>query len=159
MLCYLKLVGTDGLCKSAEFFIKQGDSAFVGRSQSCQISLGKLARFKELDEEKDKVALTKFRTVDGQHLKIYFKSPDHIMLEDMSDNGTFLDGEKVQGQVIISSLQKKPATLLLGLEERFRMELLQEASDEQLEKKAVPTAVDEDGRPRTDEIVNEGLEQ
>ena len=159
MLCYLKLVGTDGLSKGAEFFVKQGDSALMGRSRDCSISLGKLARYNELDEEKDSVALTKFRTVDGKHIQIHFKNPNHVSLEDISENGSFIDGNKLKGNVILTNLKDTPSTLLLGLEERFRLELLVEAEEEAMGKKVVPSTVDEDGRPRTDEVVIEDLEK
>ncbi|RME02876.1 MAG: FHA domain-containing protein [Planctomycetota bacterium] len=164
MLSYLKLTGIDGLCKGEEFFIRQGESALIGRSSQCQICLSHTKRALKLDQNhpKDKIKWTKFRTVDGKHLKIHFYSNDKILLENTSKNGTYLNGEKLPHKYILTNLQQQPATLLLGLEETFRLELLLEASSEKplsttLHLTKHPTLIKE--RPKTEEILIQDIEE
>lgn len=126
MATHLKLIGTDGLSKGEEFLIKKGDMVLIGRSRNCTICLADLKKYEELDP-RDEVAQTKFRTVDGKHLKIYFKDLEQVIVEDLSKNGTYLEGQRVSGQVQIRDIEETPQTLLLGLEERFRLEVFTEA--------------------------------
>ncbi|RME83291.1 MAG: FHA domain-containing protein [Planctomycetota bacterium] len=127
---YLKLTGTDGLSKGEVFWIKKGEMVLMGRSHTCQLCLSDMKSYQELDP-KDEISQTKFRTVDGKHLKIFFKNENKVILEDLSKNGTYVDGEKLIGQLVLEDLEEKPYILLLGLEERFRMELEEKEAEEE----------------------------
>lgn len=116
----LMLKGITGLVKDESFPIEAGQNVTVGRSRSCDISLKACKAYAMMDPEardKDEGLLT----VSRKHVKIRFARPESIELEDISSNGTYLDGKKVD-KIVIADLQSKPYELRLGRRETFRME-------------------------------------
>jgi len=119
----LKIKGTDGFVKDEEYSIAPGRSIIIGRSRTCDISLRRTQRYKELkNSKKSSTVDLRFRTVSRKHLKVNYNAPDDIELEDLSSNGTFLDGEKIK-RVVISDLDRRKHSLLIGVEERFVLSL------------------------------------
>lgn len=115
------LKGVAGIVKDESFPIEAGQDVVVGRSRSCEISLKACRAYSMMEPEardKDEGLLT----VSRKHLRIRFVKPDGVELEDLSSNGTFVDGKKVE-KVTITDLAKKPCELRLGRRETFRMEL------------------------------------
>lgn len=114
------LKGITGLVKDETFPIEAGQNVTVGRSRSCEISIKSCNAYTLMSPEardRDEGLLT----VSRKHLKIKFAKPDSIELEDLSSNGTFLDGKRVD-KMVIADLQSKPYELRLGRRETFRME-------------------------------------
>jgi pSer/pThr/pTyr-binding forkhead associated (FHA) protein len=113
-------MGTEGLVEGEVFRINQGENVVIGRSRSCDISLRKCFKYLALDPEerrKDR----HFQTVSRKHLRLIFKEPDQIEIENMGANGTFIDGTKVD-KVIITDVRFQAHDLLLGTREKFRLE-------------------------------------
>ena len=58
-----------------------------------------------------------------RHVRIAVHRPDHVVIEDLSANGTYLDGKRVKGKLSLSDLAQKPHLLALGSVERLRLDL------------------------------------
>jgi pSer/pThr/pTyr-binding forkhead associated (FHA) protein len=139
----LVLVGVDGLVEGEIFQIKQGEEIIVGRSRSCDISLRKCFKYLSLDPE-ERNRNKHFQTVSRKHLKVVFVSPDHIEIENMGANGSFIDGTKVD-RVIITDIRDQSHEMVLGTKEKFRLEWRE---DDQFEK--ISRTWDEQGAPPHD---------
>ncbi|MCE9581505.1 MAG: FHA domain-containing protein [Planctomycetes bacterium] len=114
------LKGVAGIVKDETFTIESGQDVVVGRSRGCEISLKACKAYSLMEpeaREKDEGLLT----VSRKHVRVRFIKPDSIEVEDLSSNGTFLDGKKVE-KMTITDLQLKPYELRLGRRETFRME-------------------------------------
>ncbi len=116
----LVLVGSDGLVEGEIFQIKQGEEIVIGRSRSCDISLRKCFKYLSLDPD-ERNRNKHFQTVSRKHIKIIFVNPDHIEIENMGANGTFIDGTKVD-KVIITDIRDQSHEMVLGTKEKFRLE-------------------------------------
>ncbi len=73
-----------------------------------------------MPEEKRK-ADRDFKTVSRKHVRITYREPGKIEIEDLSSNGTFLDGRRIE-RVEITDLRERPHELLLGTREKFLLE-------------------------------------
>jgi pSer/pThr/pTyr-binding forkhead associated (FHA) protein len=114
------LVGTEGLVRGVEFPIEYGATVVVGRSRSCDLSLQRLDSWADLkpeeqNQEKD------FRAVSRKHVRISYYNANSIEVEDLSSNGTFVDGKRVK-RVVVTDLRERSYELLLGTREKFRLE-------------------------------------
>jgi len=128
----LVLVGVDGLVEGEIFQIKQGEEIIVGRSRSCDISLRKCFKYLSLDpEERNKNK--HFQTVSRKHLKIIFINPEHIEIENLGANGSFIDGTKVD-RVIITDIKDQSHEMVLGTKEKFRLEWREEEDLEHISR-------------------------
>lgn len=114
------LVGTDGFVLGEEFPIDMGSTVVIGRSRTCDISLRRcrswLALDKELRESQDD-----FKSVSRKHMRISYYDSSNIEVEDLSSNGTFVDGRRIN-RTVITDIRERSYELLLGTRERFRLE-------------------------------------
>ena len=116
----LVLVGMAGYVDGEEYSLDVGSTVVVGRSRSCDISLQRCKRWLALDDgERD--AAQDFKTVSRKHARISCYDPESVEVEDLSSNGTFVDGERVD-RVVLSDLRETGHELLLGTRETFRLE-------------------------------------
>ena len=77
-----------------------------------------------LDEEK-RDAEKDFKTVSRKHARISCYDADNVEVEDLSSNGTFVDGERID-RIVITDLGERSHELLLGTRERLRLEWRQQ---------------------------------
>jgi pSer/pThr/pTyr-binding forkhead associated (FHA) protein len=119
---HLKLTGIAGFIKGESFSLKPGSINVIGRSRSCDISLREV---KQSHEESDREGAKEdhYKTVSRQHVRISFKDNNEVMIEDLSHNGSYLDGERIKTSASITDLVKKSHELRLGTNETFRVEL------------------------------------
>jgi pSer/pThr/pTyr-binding forkhead associated (FHA) protein len=114
------LVGIDGFVRGEEIPLQYGKTIIIGRSRGCDVSLRRCPRWRELEsEEKDKQ--TDFKTVSRKHLRVTFYNANGIELEDLSSNGTFVDGKRI-ARILISDIKERDHDVLLGTRERFKLE-------------------------------------
>lgn len=114
------LVGADGFVRGVDFPIEYGSTVVVGRSRSCDLSLQLLDSWGALNpdeqsHEKD------FKTVSRKHVRISYYNANSIEVEDLSSNGTFVDGKRIK-RIVITDLRDRSYELLLGTREKFRLE-------------------------------------
>lgn len=116
----LILRGVEGLVEGEVFPLSYGQTVIVGRSRNCDISLKRSRKYQSLTEEQKKND-TDFLSVSRRHTKISFYNSQSIEIEDMSANGTFVNGEKVSKKVI-GDIKEKSYELRLGTREKFKLE-------------------------------------
>lgn len=115
----LILNGIYGSVKGKRFIINEGENVLVGRSRECQIILKGNPDSPEHEEEDH--ASKHFQTISRRHLKITYHSDVKIELEDLSANGTMVDGEKID-RIFLADITTESHTLLLGSREKFLLE-------------------------------------
>ena len=113
------LVGIEGFVLGEEHSLKHGKTMVIGRSRTCDVSLRRCLRWLQLepdqrDEEKD------FKTVSRKHFRVTFYNANSIEIEDLSSNGTFIDGKRID-RVLISDIKERDHEILLGTRERFKL--------------------------------------
>ena len=116
----VKLIGIQGFVESEEFSIKTGQKIVIGRSRSCDISLRDVVKYLEIDPTGEQVD-EHFRTVSRKHLSIQYISPGELVLEDLSSNGSFLDGKRMQKKVILKDIAEQDHIATLGSKETFKI--------------------------------------
>ena len=114
------LVGLGGVVEGEVFPLAYGKSVIIGRSRSCDVSLRNCKRWQDLEEAGELPEETS-KTVSRKHLKITFHNANSIELEDLSSNGTFVDGKRID-RLILADVKEAPHEVRLGAGESFRLE-------------------------------------
>lgn len=114
------LVGTNGIVRGLEFPLEYGATVVVGRSRSCDISLQNAQGWQDLSEDQ-RAQEKDFKTVSRKHLRISYYNANSIEVEDLSSNGTYVDGRRIK-RIVITDLRNQDHELLLGTREQFRLE-------------------------------------
>jgi pSer/pThr/pTyr-binding forkhead associated (FHA) protein len=117
---HLKLSGIAGFIKGESFTLKPGSITVIGRSRSCDISLREI---KHGHDDPEGAKEDHYKTVSRQHVRVSFKGEGEVVIDDLSHNGTFLDGSRISGSVTVSDLAKKSHELRLGTNETFKLDL------------------------------------
>jgi pSer/pThr/pTyr-binding forkhead associated (FHA) protein len=112
--------GLNGVVEGECFPLDYGKSVVVGRSSKADISLKKCRKYKEMSAE-DRKKDEEFLKVSRHHLRISFYNSQSVELEDKSQNGTFVDGIKIE-KLVISDIKDRPREVSLGPGLRFRLE-------------------------------------
>ena len=115
----LVLCGAYGTFKGKKYLIHQGQSVCIGRSHSCDICLD--ASSSKKDEKHEEQEGRQFQTISRKHLQITFKSETNVELEDLSANGTVVDGEKID-KIVLTDVATEVHVILLGTREKFTLE-------------------------------------
>ena len=121
---YLRLRGVRGFLMGEERVLKRGEEIVVGRSREADLSIRRATRYLERADRHDVGRSEAWRSVSRLHARIAFYRPDHIVIEDLSSNGTFLDGKRIRGKVNLDDLGDAARMLALGAVERIKLELL-----------------------------------
>jgi pSer/pThr/pTyr-binding forkhead associated (FHA) protein len=99
---YLRLAGRDGLTQGETLKISLGESVVVGRSRTCDLSLKKTPRYlRDADGERARIqASLPFRATSRRHVRLSYVAPDVVEVENLSPNGTFVDGHLVDRRLL-----------------------------------------------------------
>lgn len=115
------LIGTAGIVQGESFMLSPGVAVVIGRSRSCDISLRRTAGYmKAVPETRD--TDHDFNTVSRRHARVEFTS-GKVRIEDLSTNGTFVNGDHLSGSIEID-LENGVCALRLGTRESFDIVLL-----------------------------------
>ena len=114
------LVGTDGFVLGEEFQIDMGSTVVIGRSRTCDISLRRCRSWLAMDQA-HRECEDDFKSVSRKHIRISYYDSSNIEVEDLSSNGTFVDGCRIN-RTVITDIRERSYELLLGTRERFRLE-------------------------------------
>ena len=114
------LVGVEGFVEGEDYPVGLGSTVVVGRSRGCDISLQRCKSWLALDEE-SRDAEKDFKTASRKHVRISCYDAENIEVEDLSSNGTFVDGQRID-RMVITDLRERSHELLLGTREKFRLE-------------------------------------
>lgn len=119
------LIGIEGFVKGEEYPLWRGATVVVGRSRSCDISLRRCKAWLALDpEQRDEQR--DFKTVSRKHVRLSHLEPETVEIEDLSSNGTCVDGQRIS-RVVVTDLRERSHELLLGTREKLRLEWRSEA--------------------------------
>jgi pSer/pThr/pTyr-binding forkhead associated (FHA) protein len=114
------LVGIRGVVEGEVFELEYGRSLVIGRSRECDVSLRDCPRWIEL-EQAGNLPDDGARTVSRKHLKITYHDASSIEIEDLSSNGTFVDGKRID-RMVVTDVKETPHEVVLGAGEGFRLE-------------------------------------
>jgi len=95
----LSLTGLGGLFKGEEAVISVGQRLTVGRSRMCEISVARTAECLRLGKE-EMERHKSYRKISRKHLRISYLHPTMVEVEDLSTNGTLVNGFKIDRIVI-----------------------------------------------------------
>lgn len=135
---YLLLKGLPGLLAGETFKLNLGESVVVGRSKTCPFSLKKTAVYlRDRDGEREKIRSSlAFRSVSRRHVRLSYVAPDVVEVINLSPNGTFVDGHRVD-KMALEDVRSNPHDIRLGLHgDAFRMA----CGSVELQPRAIKTA-------------------
>ena len=141
----LQLTGLDGFLRNDTLVIRLGEVIVVGRSRTCDFSTRRSKRFLTAPAEEQRRILydRKFNKVSRQHTRISFLARGQVEIRDISRNGTWVDGTRVD-RLLLKGLDGLGVELRLADAERMRLRpLLTEAEETADEGMAEATTADE----------------
>lgn len=104
----LVLRGLDGGFRGIERRLRVGESVVLGRSRQCGfapvVSFGGIVCETEVQ---------RLRRMSREHARVSFCNLRHVEVEDLSRNGTLVNGQRVQ-RLVLDDLGEKSATLELA---------------------------------------------
>jgi hypothetical protein len=114
---YVFVKGTGKLGDGQSLKLSVGESILCGRSRWCEWSLKKTPRYLK-DEEGAREAARQsvaWRTTSRRHCRLAYLAPDMIEIRNLSTNGTFVDGHRVD-RLVLTDCRFQPHRLRLGPE-------------------------------------------
>jgi len=115
------LRGTRGFLEGEHLILKLGESCVVGRSRKADISLKRARKFRERADWLKLAKTERFLSVSRRHLRIHFLHPDLVEIEDLSKNGTLVDGRRVD-RIGLTDVRSTPHEIRVGSMEQIRLE-------------------------------------
>ena len=112
---YLLLTGTSGIGKGERVKVNLGETVHAGRSRDCQFSLKKTDRYLS-DRDGERAAISEslaFRAVSRRHCRIAYLAPDLVEIVNLSANGTFVDGHRVD-RIVLDDVRRRAHEIRLG---------------------------------------------
>ena len=129
----LSIHGIHGWSDGSLYPLANGDALIIGRSRSCDISLRHTVGY--LDQpRRERDHDTDFNTVSRRHVRIRLKQKI-LIIEDLSSNGTWINGERVDHRMDID-ISRGPIELRLGNRETFRIGSRHDSSQPALDARA-----------------------
>ncbi len=151
---YLTLRGTGPVGEGETLKVSLGETIVCGRSRHCDWSLKRTPTYlTSTDEAREEFKKSmEFRSVSRQHVRIAFLAPDMVDVENLSNNGTFVDGNRVDRIVLKDcdtarhTIQLGPKGVVLALEPGSLPLDLEVSAEASAEASATPPAPEpEDG--------------
>lgn len=108
-----RIVGKSGLFAGEESVVHLGQRVVVGRSRMCDLSVARTSECLRLGKE----ALEQhrsYRKISRKHLSICLVDADRLEVEDLSTNGTAVDGYRVDKIVVTGLRHRKPVIVEFG---------------------------------------------
>jgi pSer/pThr/pTyr-binding forkhead associated (FHA) protein len=115
------LIGTAGIVQGESFVLATGIAVVIGRSRSCDISLRRTAGYLKSPSDSRDIDHD-FNTVSRRHARVEVGAAK-ARIEDLSTNGTFVNGDHLAGSIEVD-LVNGVCALRLGTRESFDLVLL-----------------------------------
>ena len=112
---WLRLAAAKAGADAETLKVNLGESVTCGRSRSCQWSLKRTAAYLK-DEGGSRDAMKQslaFRAVSRRHCRITYVAADMVDVENLSPNGTIVDGHRVD-RIVLTDCRTKAHTIQLG---------------------------------------------
>ncbi len=119
----LRLVGTAGMFEGALAVLRPGESVTVGRSRFVSLSAVRTPLALRIGRQKLE-RNPAFRRLSRRHFEVDYADGENVVLADLSKNGLFVDGARVDRVTIAAStLASQSRVLRFGTNEEIRLEL------------------------------------
>jgi len=127
----LQLTGVEGMLRNDTLVIRLGETVVVGRSRQCDFSTRQSKRFLTAPEEEQRRILDErsFNKVSRRHARISFLAKGQVEIRDMSRNGTFVDGNRID-RILLKGMDGMGVEICLADAERMRLRPLLSDVDE-----------------------------
>lgn len=114
---WITLRGVGELADGQQLKLAVGETIVVGRSRHCDWSLRRTPMFLKSDRDARKAieADTLYSSVSRKHVRISYLAPDMLEIENLSGNGTLVDGRSVD-KVVLTDIRRASHTIQLGPE-------------------------------------------
>lgn len=111
----LALRGKGELGDGSHLGIRIGDTVVLGRSRYCDWSLKRTPAWLRLpDDERTRIRGTlAWRATSRRHCRISYLAPDLVDVENLSTNGTFVDGRRID-RLVLTDCREQAHTIRLG---------------------------------------------
>jgi pSer/pThr/pTyr-binding forkhead associated (FHA) protein len=112
---WLRLAPQKGAGQAEMLKVNLGESVVLGRSRSCEWSLKRTDAYLK-DQNGSRAEMKQslaFRSVSRRHCRITYIAPDMVDVENLSPNGTLVDGHRVD-RVVLTDCRSKLHTIQLG---------------------------------------------
>lgn len=93
------VAGRAGLFKGEQVTLRLGQIVVIGRSRSCAMSLAKAPECLRIGKEAMERHKS-YRKISRKHIRICLVNPDILEIDDLSTNGTVVDGHRIDRRVI-----------------------------------------------------------
>jgi hypothetical protein len=112
---YLALRGLGEAVDGQTLKVSLGESVVCGRSRFCQWSLKRTPLYlktqgRKRDELRDSLA---WRSTSRRHVRVTYVSADMVEVENLSPNGTMVDGHRVD-RIVLTDCRTKSHAIQLG---------------------------------------------
>ena len=115
------LVGVGGHFVGEVFPLEYGKTISVGRSRNTDFSLRRTQKYRlQTQDERDRDESA--RTVSSKHFEITMYNLGSIEIKNVSPNGTWVDGRRVE-TLILNDVAKKAHEIRFGSEESLKLEM------------------------------------
>jgi len=120
--------GAKGFLDGEERVLDVGEILIVGRSRGVDLSTRASNRLARRADRLDVIRSDAFKSVSRKHAVIRFLHPGLVEVKDLSANGTFLDGRRIDC-VAITDLDQRSHVLDLGSQERIVLQIVGAGAD------------------------------
>ncbi len=115
--------GIKGFLQGEERILSVGEVLVVGRSRSADLSTRAANRLVRRNDRLDVMQSDPFKSISRRHALIRYLHPGLVEIKDLSRNGTFLDGRRIEC-VAVTDLRERAHVLELGSQERLFLEMV-----------------------------------
>ena len=112
---YLALHGIGEMGDGETLKLCLGESVVCGRSRHCEWSLKRTPTYlKSRDGAREELRTSvAWRATSRRHVRITYLAPDMVDVENLSANGTLVDGHKVD-RIVLTDCRERPHTIQMG---------------------------------------------
>lgn len=118
----LVVKGVRGFFRGEQRELQVGDELTIGRSRHADLSLRRAKRFQARDDRVQVMGSEAFLSVSRKHVRIQYLHPGLIEVKDLSANGTFVDGRKVDC-IALTDFKERGHVIALGSTERLVLDI------------------------------------
>jgi pSer/pThr/pTyr-binding forkhead associated (FHA) protein len=94
--------GRGGLLEGVRVALRPGVPFVVGRSRSCDLSFRKAPGFSKRSDRERLLQSHEFNRLSRVHCELTLLESGRVEVRDLSHNGTWVDGDRVRGAVVVN---------------------------------------------------------
>jgi hypothetical protein len=114
--------GVKGFLEGERFVLRVGEAMVIGRSRRADVSTRRAERLRAREDWQRILRKEPFLTVSRRHVRLHFLHPGLLEIKDISANGTYLDGRRIDC-VAVTDLNERSHLLAVGAQEQFELTL------------------------------------